>query len=146
MRFIALLFVLTACTPWPEYGHGGYAEHRRIPLTQAWGADYGNNWYNPDDVNYQWFNRNTRYIACLDMRFAELRQHGGNDYFPGQFILAEQERNRVLRLLTGGFGWDAERELKTLATQLDTIEYHLLRLDLDLLPTQATREKSTCER
>lgn len=139
-----ILGLLTACaTAYPPHGTGGFAEHQRSTHYEAYPRAFTAS-YAGNTKQQRWHNRNIELVACIDERLAELRQHGANEYFPAQFWLIEQQRNRTLRHYAGGMGWDGERETVALLEMMESLservkQHELLKVSLITHP-----EKISC--
>ncbi len=139
-----MLTVLAACTAYPPHGTGGFAEHQRSTHHEAYPrtftASYGGN-----TKQQRWHNRNIGLVACVDERLAELRQHGANQYFPAQFWLIEQQRNRTLRHFAGGMGWDGERETDALLEMMEKLSERVKQHELLKVKLENHPEKISCK-
>lgn len=129
MRFPLALTVCgvlltAACTPFPDHGSGGFAEHRPTLNPDLvwdpvdWASDptaeprfqrLGRKWATLHDDG--WTTYQVDRMACSDLRLDALLARGAGDRFPAHVWRAKRQRRVALRLLSGGLEWDGERHL-----------------------------------
>ena len=118
------LLLVSACTPFPENGTGGFAEHRPTlnpnyfwdpvdwafdPTTEPRFDRYGRRWAVLHD--YGWTTYQITRLDCADLRLDGLLAHGAQERFPSHVWRAKRERRIALRTLSAGLEWDGERRL-----------------------------------
>lgn len=118
------LLIAAACTPFPEHGTGGFAEHRpTVDPNYVWDpADWaydvsseprfdgkGRRWAILHD--YGWTTYQISRLDCADLRLDALLRHGAQGRFPALVWRAKRERRIALRTLSGGLEWDGEKRL-----------------------------------
>ena len=126
------LAILSACTRWPEHGHGGMAEHDLASINPL--QHEGNSLI---DVHLrQEFDLSMRHLDVLVLE-------GAQACFPAAVRTAKILQARIARELQGGMEADAEIDLYRQRQQLALLERRLDRIDPTYCSLLGTTQVST---